>query len=263
MQPVGVVHSEVRDRGAMPAFGVPATIEVYEPFTPALHRLEKHTHLWVIGWFGTAERDLLQVTPRGAGNGAAALHGVFSVRSPARPNPLGLTAARILSIQGATIHVDRLDFLDGTPVIDLKPYFASRDMIFAASSAPVGRPASRGALRESLIEQALHFNPERSGGAALAVRVVEHYRTEALSMADLGQCIITTPLQRPKLLDGVMGVARVSPGRGNLRLHSEDSITVEQTDAAWRYELLVTDDAPWSELIDAAEDILFRVRSVW
>ncbi len=55
---------------------------------------------------------------------------MFAVRSPARPNPIGLTSARLLKREGLVLHLDKLDFLDGTVVVDIKPYFAVRDLHF-------------------------------------------------------------------------------------------------------------------------------------
>jgi tRNA-Thr(GGU) m(6)t(6)A37 methyltransferase TsaA len=120
----------------MSVWGVPASVEIYSEFAAALHRIEKHSHLWVFAWLnnGRDERDVLQVTPRGVTDpGPEGLHGVFSVRSPARPNPIGLTVAKVLSRDGLTIHFDRLDFVDQTPVLDLKPYFVTRDLVFSAN----------------------------------------------------------------------------------------------------------------------------------
>jgi tRNA-Thr(GGU) m(6)t(6)A37 methyltransferase TsaA len=153
----------------MPPLGAPATIELLPEFADGLLRLEKHSHIWVLAWLDQAERGLLQVTPRGVKDQSPeGLHGVFAVRSPVRPNSIGLTATRILRTRGASIDVDRLDFLDGTPVIDLKPYFVSRDVTFSATNEQLGRPASREAMRESLLFQARNFHGEQCTQLALA-----------------------------------------------------------------------------------------------
>ena len=139
LKQVGIVRSEFRKRKQMPSLGAPASIELSPEFSDGLLRFEKHSHIWVLAWLDQAERDLLQVTPRGG----SSLHGVFAVRSPVRPNPIGLTACRVVSVEGLRISVDRLDFLDGTPVIDIKPYFVTRDAIFSANNAQIGKPMSR------------------------------------------------------------------------------------------------------------------------
>jgi tRNA-Thr(GGU) m(6)t(6)A37 methyltransferase TsaA len=168
--PVGVVRSSVRDRKQMPPLGVPAAIEIFPKFSDGLRHLEKHTHLWVFAWLEEAARDALQVTPRGVRDqGPSGLHGVFALRSPSRPNPIGLTAARILSREECRIHLDRLDFSDGTPIIDLKPYFVTRDLVFSAANAQIGRPASREALREALLMQGELYCGARTREVSVAV----------------------------------------------------------------------------------------------
>ena len=122
----------------MPPMGAPATIEVLPEFGDGLFRIEKHSHIWVLAWLDRADRGLLRVVPRGvAPTEPDALHGVFAVRSPVRPNSIGLTATRVLGVDGLRVDVEPLDFLDGTPVVDLKPYFSSRDLIFSAGNAQI------------------------------------------------------------------------------------------------------------------------------
>lgn len=230
LTPVGVVRSAIRERKQMPVWGAPASVEVFPEYAAALNRIEKHSHLWVFGWLmqGRAERDVLQVTPRGVADaGPEGLHGVFAVRSPARPNPIGLTAARVLSQDGLVLHFDRLDFLDATPVVDLKPYFITRDLIFSANGQQVGRPRSREDLRESLLVQAVHFHGSLQPEIALAARIVEHYRSTVHGLNDPGCYRLSVPLQRPVLIDGLMGITRATPGRGNLSFTGEDVVTFD------------------------------------
>jgi len=225
---IGEVRSGVKDRKTMPPLGAPAAVELYEAFAPGLLRIEKHSHMWVMAWLmGRPERDVLQVTPRGVPPDAPdAKHGVFAVRSPARPNPIGLSSARLLRVEGLTLHFDRLDFFDGTPVVDLKPYFAARDLIFSAHNTSIGRPKDVGSLRESLVEQALRFSPEKHADVALAVRMMEHYRVEVAGWKEPERWEITAPLGRPHLVDALMGMARVSLSRG-MRVGNEDKVVMQ------------------------------------
>lgn len=218
----------------MPVFGAPAVVEVFPEFAEGLLRIEKHSHIWVLAWLD-GERDLLQVTPRGVTDNT--LHGVFAVRSPARPNPIGLTAARVVSVRGLAIEVERLDFLDGTPVVDLKPYFVTRDAIFSATNAPIGRPADRDALRESLLIQAIQFHGERCPDLELAVAIVEEFRAEVLDFAEPNLWHIAVPTSRPHLVDAVMGITRATLGRGSLELHEDDAVAFRQGDQVWEYPL--------------------------
>ncbi len=232
LQPVGEVRSPIRERKRMPVWGVSASIEIYPRFAPALHRIEKHSHLWILAWLtmGRDERHVLQVTPRGVNDpGPDGLHGVFSVRSPARPNPIGLTAARVTGREGLTLHLDRLDFLDGTPVLDLKPYFITRDLIFSANGQQVGKPRSREDLRESLYVQAVHFHGQDAPELALAVRLIEHFRLTFHDLNDPGVYRITAPVDRAVLLDGLIGLTRSTPGRGNFAFHQKDTVVFDGT----------------------------------
>lgn len=259
---VGVIHSEVRDRKRMPAWGAPAMVEVFEEFEPALHRIEKHTHVWILAWLvqGRDERHVLQVTPRGvADRGPGGLHGVFAVRSPARPNPIGLTAARLVERQGRFLRVGALDFLDQTPVLDIKPYFVTRDMIYSASGRQIGAAASREALRESLTVQAVQFHGELTQGVAWAVRVVEHYRWRYHELNDPPAWAITAPAHRADVVDALMGMTRVSLGRGTLRLSGDDAVVFEG-EASFLRAPAVPDTA--EAVLQAEDGELFEI-SAW
>ena len=261
LRSIGVVRCEVRERKAMPPLGVPAQVELFPEYADGLLRLEKHSHIWVLAWLEGAERDVLQVTPRGVTDpGPDGLHGVFAVRSPARPNPIGLTAARVVNRQGLTLSLDRLDFADGTPVIDLKPYFASRDLVFSAFNAPIGRPASRQALRDSLLMQALSFHGERCGDLALGVRVVEHFRSEVLGMGEPEEWRVQVPLERPCLIDALMGITRATPGRGSLLFQGSDSVRLEHQGSVYEYVLAATDRRDPGTVLGAPEEELFTLR---
>lgn len=235
---IGVVRSEIAERKQMPSLGAPSAIEIFPQYADGLFRFEKHSHIWVLAWLDQAERDVLQVTPRGVTDRSpAGLHGVFAVRSPARPNPIGLTACRILERHGLTIRVDRLDFLDGTPVIDIKPYFVTRDAIFSANNAQIGKPASCEALRESLRLQALHFHGEECAELERAVDAILRFRAGVLDMSEPEQWDITAPLSRPCVIDAVMGMTRATPGRGSLKFHTEPSILIRYEGVLHRYDL--------------------------
>ncbi|MBI5282839.1 MAG: tRNA (N6-threonylcarbamoyladenosine(37)-N6)-methyltransferase TrmO [Candidatus Solibacter usitatus] len=257
LRAVGVVRSPVKERKRMPVWGAPASVEIHPAYADALLRIEKHSHLWVFGWLsmGRDERHVLQVTPRGVTDpGPEGLHGVFSVRSPARPNPIGLTAARVVGREGLVLHMDRLDFLDGTPVLDLKPYFITRDLIFSANGLQVGKPRSREDLRESLVVQAVHFHGALAPEIALAVRIVEHFRLTYYDLNDPGEYRIIVPLARPVLADGLMGITRATPGRGTLHFAALDTMRFDSI-AAYRPEAVLPASA--EEILGAEDAALF------
>ncbi len=106
-------------------------IEIYPEYTDGLMGLDQFSHILVFYWFhenDTSEkRKTLQVHPRG--DKMNPLSGVFATRSPRRPNPIGISICRILSVDGNKIHIDQIDGFNGSPVIDIKPYFPDMDSI--------------------------------------------------------------------------------------------------------------------------------------
>jgi tRNA-Thr(GGU) m(6)t(6)A37 methyltransferase TsaA len=118
------------------------TIELDPRWAPALEGVETCSHLVVLYWMDKARRDLLVQAPRHYSEPRA----TFALRSPARPNPIALSVVRLLRIEGTRLSVVGLDCLDGTPLLDLKPYFASVD---AVADAKVGWHADRKGHLES------------------------------------------------------------------------------------------------------------------
>ena len=100
-------------------------------FEHALLDLDAWDHIWVLFWFDRNASWRPKVLPPRSRTGRK---GVFATRSPHRPNPLGLSAVQLTRIEGLTLHVRDLDMLDGTPVLDLKPYVAYTDSIADAGS---------------------------------------------------------------------------------------------------------------------------------
>jgi tRNA-Thr(GGU) m(6)t(6)A37 methyltransferase TsaA len=121
--PIGVVRSPLQDRRDAPnqAFeGAPAAIlEIKPEFAPALHRVLPGTELIVVTWLHAADRGVLQTHPMG--DERIPLTGVFATRSPDRPNPIGLHRVTVIDFAAPTsIHVDALEAIDSTPILDLK-----------------------------------------------------------------------------------------------------------------------------------------------
>jgi tRNA-Thr(GGU) m(6)t(6)A37 methyltransferase TsaA len=127
LTPIGRVESELTDPDAAPNQGdegAPDAWLVIEPvLLPALHGIAVGDELIVLTWLDRAPRDVLRVHPRS--DPARPEQGVFSTRSPARPNPIGLHRVRVLSIEGGRVRVSSLEALDGTPIVDLKPVLSA------------------------------------------------------------------------------------------------------------------------------------------
>jgi tRNA-Thr(GGU) m(6)t(6)A37 methyltransferase TsaA len=110
---------EARETGAV------GTIEVDPRWREALQGVETCSHLIVLYWFDRSRRDLVIQKPAHYRVG----RGTFALRSPVRPNPLGLSVVALRKVEGTRLEVVGLDCLDGTPLLDIKPYFASADAI--------------------------------------------------------------------------------------------------------------------------------------
>jgi tRNA-Thr(GGU) m(6)t(6)A37 methyltransferase TsaA len=169
LTPVGVVRSSVRESGAMPISGVPATVEIWPEYAPALVDIASNSHLIILAWLHQAARDRLQTEGRNAPPGATP-RGVFGLRAMMRPNPIGCTVARLVEADLANnrLHLDRLDFIDGTPVVDIKRYSPAIDSVFAARTSRDLAPPSRD-LQDELIRAAVNFHGEWCAGAAAGV----------------------------------------------------------------------------------------------
>jgi tRNA-Thr(GGU) m(6)t(6)A37 methyltransferase TsaA len=123
LQPLGLVESSLTSRADAPRQGDEGAPDAWLVFDPeygaALRDLAAGDELLLITWFDRADRSTQVVHPRGdAGRPPT---GVFSTRSPDRPNPLGLHRVTVLETDGLRIKVDHLEALDGTPIVDVKP----------------------------------------------------------------------------------------------------------------------------------------------
>ena len=123
VRPIGYIRSEIKKREDAPLFyteGAPnATLEVESKYRAGLDRMKAGDEIIVITWLHLAHRNVLRVHPRG--DRSRPLTGVFSTRSPARPNPLGLHRAKVLQIRKNHLRIGPIEAIDGTPVVDIKP----------------------------------------------------------------------------------------------------------------------------------------------
>ena len=122
LKPVGIVKSSYITPGDAPRQGRlsdhVSEIHIFPEYKDALYSIENCRQLVVLCWFDRAERNLLRATPPGHGEE----RGVFSIRSPARPNPIALELVDLVKISGTILTVRGLDAIDNTPVLDIKPF---------------------------------------------------------------------------------------------------------------------------------------------
>ena len=128
MRPIGVVRSPYQDRAQVPKgpcaeHRAEGTLELWPELEPGLQDIEGFSHLFVLWVFDRAEGsyDLVARVPLDE----EVPHGVFASRSPRRPNPIALTVVELLGREGPCLRVRGVDMLDGTPILDLKPYLSS------------------------------------------------------------------------------------------------------------------------------------------
>ncbi len=129
LKPIGIVLGEVEEPIDMPLGGLPAVVEVYPEYQKALKGIGENSHVWILSWFHKAPRDTLLTTPFKV-NTDLAEFGVFALRSYGRPNPIGLSLAELIAIDGNRVYVKSLDAVGGTPVLDIKPYYEN-DIVFS------------------------------------------------------------------------------------------------------------------------------------
>lgn len=128
--PIGIIHSphSVAEKTPIqPCYAVDCTghIEIFPEYAEGLRDLEGYSHIYLIFCFHRASSPRLVVKPFLQD----VERGVFSTRAPCRPNPLGLSIVRLLSREGNTLHISSVDILDGTPLLDIKPYSTRFDCI--------------------------------------------------------------------------------------------------------------------------------------
>jgi tRNA-Thr(GGU) m(6)t(6)A37 methyltransferase TsaA len=103
-------------------------IELNARYVAGLKDLARFSHVYLLYWMHQARRDLIQQVPAHLEEA----RGTFALRSPVRPNPIAMSAVELIEIQGSLLTVRNIDCIDGTPLIDIKPYFASIDSIPSA-----------------------------------------------------------------------------------------------------------------------------------
>ncbi|MET0065701.1 MAG: tRNA (N6-threonylcarbamoyladenosine(37)-N6)-methyltransferase TrmO [Candidatus Thiodiazotropha sp.] len=151
LEPIGIVHSCFKEK-----FGIPrqsglipdaeGRLEILPPYNrpEAFRGLEDYSHVWITFIFHAARRDAWKPMVRPPRLGGNQRVGVFASRSPFRPNPIGLSVLKLLRLEcsgaGVVLHLGGIDLLDGTPVLDIKPYVPYSDSIADARAGYAPTP---------------------------------------------------------------------------------------------------------------------------
>ena len=150
-RPIGVIRSPFKEIKGMPiqptgALGIAGTVEIESSYEDGLKDIEGFSHLILIYHLHLSKGYSLKVKPFLDNR----LHGVFSTRAPNRPNPIGISVVRLLKVEVCILHIADVDIVDGTPLLDLKPYVPEFDT----------RPATRTGWLSKLANEAYHMRAD-------------------------------------------------------------------------------------------------------
>jgi len=128
MHPIGVIHTPFKLLKGMPiqprgAEGVKGEIEIFEPFRAGLRDLDGFSHVQLLYLFHESRGFKMEVVPFMD----TEVRGLFATRAPRRPNPIGLSTVRLMNVHETGFDVQDIDILDGTPLLDIKPYVPAFD----------------------------------------------------------------------------------------------------------------------------------------
>jgi tRNA-Thr(GGU) m(6)t(6)A37 methyltransferase TsaA len=128
-KPIGVIHSPFKEPKGTPiqpagAKGISGTVEVFPEYAEGLKDIDGFSHIILICHFHLSRGWNLMVKPFMDNQ----LHGLFATRAPARPNPIGISIVRLVKVEGNILHIQDIDIINGTPLLDIKPYVPEFDM---------------------------------------------------------------------------------------------------------------------------------------
>jgi tRNA-Thr(GGU) m(6)t(6)A37 methyltransferase TsaA len=143
-RPIGVVHSPFQETTGTPiqpgaTRGTAGVVEILPAYQEGLQDLDGFSHLILLYYFHLARGFSLKVKPFLDDTE----RGLFATRAPARPNPIGLSVVRLNRVEGHKLHIQDVDIVDGTPLLDIKPYVPQFDLRTEATSGWVGKNAAR------------------------------------------------------------------------------------------------------------------------
>ena len=156
LTPIGIIHSPFRQATGTPvqpsaAKGVEGAVEVFEEYAAGLKDLAGFERIWLLYWFDRAEVEAPALIVKPYLDNTR--RGVFATRAPARPNPIGLSSVHLLRIQRNKLDIRDVDILDGTPLLDIKPYVPQFDIFRVACSGWLERTVTARRLADSRFEK--------------------------------------------------------------------------------------------------------------
>jgi len=127
-KPIGIIHSPFSEVDGMPiqssgALRIKGTVEVFTEYCAGLKDIDGFSHIILVYHFHLSKGYALEVKPFLEEE----THGIFAVRAPARPNPIGISVVRLVRVEDNILHIEDVDIVDGTPLLDIKPYVPDFD----------------------------------------------------------------------------------------------------------------------------------------
>jgi len=127
-RPIGIIHSPFREVDGMPiqpsgALGIKGTVELFREYSAGLKDIDGFSHIILVYHFHLSRGYTLEAKPFLEEK----THGIFAIRAPARPNPIGISVVRLVRVQDNILDIEDVDIVDGTPLLDIKPYVPDFD----------------------------------------------------------------------------------------------------------------------------------------
>ena len=127
-KPIGVVHSPFKQPRGTPIQpsiikGIKGEVEIFPEYIEGLQDINGFSHIILIYHFHLSKKSSLKAKPFMDDK----IHGIFAIRGPSRPNPIGISTVRLIKVDSNILHVENLDIIDGTPLLDIKPYVPEFD----------------------------------------------------------------------------------------------------------------------------------------
>jgi tRNA-Thr(GGU) m(6)t(6)A37 methyltransferase TsaA len=128
-KPIGIIHSPFKEPKGTPiqpagAKGANGTVEIFPAYAEGLKDIEGFSHIILLYHFHLSKEPTLLAKPFMDNE----THGVFAMRGPSRPNPIGISVVRLVRVEGNMLHIRDVDIVDGTPLLDIKPYIPEFDI---------------------------------------------------------------------------------------------------------------------------------------